>query len=230
MSELVSWSEFQHRFRWQQGEHVVLVAPTSAGKTTLLTHLMPYRGANLFFGTKVADPLYLYLIRKMGYTRVDRIADIRPWHNNRVLLWPHKGKDIPDTMRIQQETFREAINDIATHERPWTLWLDEAKYLAEQLRLSREITFAVEQFRTIKGTIICGAQRPAFLPQSVLSNASHVFLWKSTHREDAMKLADLGGVDAKEVRDEALTLGAHEWLYIHTRGTQSVTLRSQVER
>lgn len=229
-SQPVTFPEFRKQFRWKQGEHVVVVAPTEAGKTTLLTNLMPYRGANLFFGTKVADPLYRHMVRNMGYTRVDHMAEIRPWHNNKILLWPHKGKDIADTMLIQQQVFHEAINDIAMKEKPWTLWLDEAKYMAEQLRLGRDITFAVEQFRTIHGTIICGAQRPAYLPQSVLSNASHAFLWKTTHRDDAMKLADMGGIDAKEIRDEALTLGAHEWIYIHTRGTVATSLRSQVER
>lgn len=191
---------------------------------------MPYRGANLFFGTKLDDPLYHHLTRRMGYTRVDSMSEIRPWHNNRILLWPHQGKDISDTMRIQAEVFHEAINDIAMKGKPWTLWLDEAKYMAEQLHLSRDITFAVEQFRTIHGTIICGAQRPAWLPQSVLSNASHAFLWKTTHREDAAKLADMGGIDARAIRDEALTLGPHEFIYIHTRGTVAKTVRSQVER
>lgn len=232
--EPIDWQGFRKKFRWLQGEHLAVIAPTESGKTTLLVKLLPYRKANLFFGTKLKDPLYTYMIEKLGYTRVDSITEVRSWHTDsegrtRILLWPHKGKDIPDTMRIQAEAFREALNDIAMHERPWTLWLDEAKYMSEQLRLGKDISYCVEQFRTIKGTIICGAQRPAWIPPSVLANTKHAFIWKSTNRDDAQRLADMGGIDARAVRDELLTLDEYEWLYIYTRGTTSRVLRSKVE-
>jgi hypothetical protein len=62
----------------------------------------------------------------------------------------------------------------------------------------------------------------------VLANASHVFLWKSTNREDQIKLADIGGIDSKIVRDEARALGRHEFIYIKTRGVNSKMVISQV--
>jgi hypothetical protein len=40
----------------------------------------------------------------------------------------------------------------------------------------------------------------------------------------------VGGVDTKEIAKIAPTLGAHEFLYIHTRGTESEMIRSQVKR
>jgi hypothetical protein len=233
--EFTPYPEFKRRFNilWKQGEHIVVVGPTGVGKSTLIADLLPRRAANLFFGTKIKDPLYDTLMKR-GYHRVDSLKEVRPWYKNakgelKILLWPHKGKDISDTMRIQRETFAEAMNDIATHERPWTMTLDEAKYMAEQLRLSKEISYCVEQFRTIKGTIISGAQRPAWIPPSVMANASHAFLYKSTNRDDALKLADMGGIDAKAIRGELLKLGPFEWLYVHTRGTETEVMRSQVE-
>jgi len=230
MSETLDWPTVKTKLRWKQGEHVVAIAPTGAGKTTLFTELMPYRAANLFFGTKLADPMYNHMLRNMGYTRVEHMSEIRPWHKNKILLWPRKGKSIRETMQIQHDRFDEALNAIATDEQPWTLWLDEAKYAAENLGLKMPITYCVEQLRSIGGTVVCGAQRPAFVPQSVLSNASHAFLWKTTHRDDAIKLSDMGGIDARAIRDEALTLDAHEMLYIKTRGTQSQVIRTEVKK
>jgi hypothetical protein len=123
----------------------------------------------------------------------------------------------------------EALN-VIVQQKSWTVWLDEVKYIAQFLGLAGEVTYCLEQLRSINATIICGAQRPAWLPLSVLSNSSHVFIWKTTFTDDAKRLADIGGVDSKEVAALAKTLDRHEFLYIHTRGTEARILRSEVER
>ena len=104
------------------------------------------------------------------------------------------------------------------------------KYMAEHLKLTPQLTFILEQLRSINGTIIGGAQRPKWLPLSALANASHVFLWKSQLSDDAKRLADIGGIDYRKVIDEMYSLGSHEFLYIRTRGTDARILRSQVRR
>jgi len=227
MYEKIPWDEFKRRFRWKQGEHVTACAPTGSGKTTLFSELMPYRGYNIMFGTKKRDKTYDKIL-KAGFKRVQAIEEIKPWDRN-VLLWPKHTSDITETKAIQRNEFRKAMN-MVMNQGSWTLWADESKYMAEMLSLSKELTFMMEQLRSINATIICGAQRPAWLPRSVLANSSHVFLWKATDAEDAKRLADIGGIDKKAVLDEMKTLGKYEFLYIHTRGTDSKIYRSQVER
>ncbi len=222
----VPWRDFPRYFRWSQGEHIAIIAPTGAGKTTLERKLMPYRSHVIFFGTKIDDPVYRALIRD-GFKRIDDIDEIREW-DHKYLLWPKFKQTIPEFEWRQRQAFQKAMNTIAKQGR-WTLVIDEAKYIAEKLRLRQELTFAFEQLRSIKSTIIAGAQRPASIPISRLTNASHVFMWKSTHDDDAKRLADLGGVDSKMVAQIAKTLDPHEFLYIHTRGTQSRVIRSQVK-
>lgn len=223
---LISWADFRARFRWSQGEHVAAIAPTGAGKTTLFKSLIPYRKHNLFFGTKVDDSAYRDLIRKQGFRRVESIADARPWDNN-ILLWPKQRKNINETIFSQRAAFQDALNTVVK-QGAWAVWVDEAKYLSEFLHLKTELTFALEQLRSINATVISGAQRPSYIPPSVLSNSTHVFLWKTTHDEDAKRLADVGGIDSKVVAQAAKTLDRHEFIYIQSRGTQGQIFRTQI--
>lgn len=227
MVERVSWNDFKQQFRWKQGEHVAAIAPTGAGKTTLMSELMAYRRYNIMFGTKPADKMYDEILKK-GFRRIESIHDVKPW-DEKVLLWPYQRESIKATTMAQRDAFMDALN-IIVKQRSWTVWMDEVKYIAQFLGLSGEVTYCLEQLRSIDATIICGAQRPAWLPLSVLSNSSHVFIWKTTFNDDAKRLADIGGVDSKEVAALAKTLDKHEFLYIHTRGTEARILRSEVER
>ena len=225
MIERVAWSQFLDSFNWRQGEHVTAIAPPGAGKTTLFKAIMGYRSYNIIFGTKPADPLYNDLIAS-GFRRVENFSDIKSYDRN-ILLWPKYAGSIPAIMEKQRQVFKLALDSIVK-QGSWSVWLDESKYIAEMLGLRKEISFCVDQLRSNNSSIICGAQRPAWLPPSVLANATHVFLWKSTNREDQIKLADIGGIDAKLVRDEAKSLGKHEFIYVKTRGVNSNMVISQV--
>lgn len=228
LSERISWTDFQSRFRWSQGEHLTAIAPTGAGKTTLFKNLMPYRKYSIMLGTKPDDPLYRSIIKTHGYKRIESIHEVKPWMD-KILLWPKQRETIEKTMQAQQAAFRAALDVIVRHG-GWTVWVDECKYISEMLHLRTQLTYCLEQLRSINATVICGAQRPAWLPLSVLSSSSHAFLWKSVYRDDAKRLADIGGIDAKAISAELATLGAHEFLYVHTRGTDARVLRSQVGR
>lgn len=227
MIEPTPWDQFKAGFIWKQGEHLAAIAPTGAGKTTLFSELMPYRAWNIVFGTKPADDSYDKILRS-GYKRIESVREIRSFHQN-YMLWPKQRKTIPETMVAQRAAFREAM-DFIVQQKAWTVWVDESKYISEMLKLKTELTYMLEQLRSINATIICGAQRPAFLPLSVLSNSTHVFLWKTTNRDDAKKLADIGGIDHREIMQELQTLGRYEFLYIKTRGTEAEVIRTQVRR
>lgn len=224
--ESIDWQTFLQRFNWRQGEHVAAIAATGMGKTTLLAELLPLRKFNLFFGTKLDDPLYRQIIRSHGFVRLEDVSEIRRYHE-RILLWPRAAKKIPATYQRQKQVFTDAL-DMVANEGGWSVWLDECKYLAEQLGLTKRLTYCLEQLRSVNGTIISGAQRPVWLPRSVLSNATHVFLWRSNSREDAGRLADIGGVDARIVSREAKQLAPHEFIYVNAR--TGTLFKSQVKK
>jgi len=225
--DFTPWEQVITGLRWNQGEHLTIIAPTGGGKTTLLRQLVNRRKANIFFGTKVKDVQYNRLINKHKFRRIESIKEIRPWDTN-VLLWPRYRGSIPELVLRQRQAFAEALDVIAA-QGGWSLWVDEAKYLSEFLKLRNELTFCLEQLRSLKGTVISGAQRPVFLPGSVLSNSTHVFIAKTTNIDDAKRLADLGGIDTKAVKDEALTLDEFEFLYIRTRGVNAQVIKTKVK-
>ena len=77
----VPWHEFERHFKWRQGEHVTVIAPTGWGKTTLELAIIDRRKYSIFFATKRDDPLYHKLIRQHGFERVERFEDVSPWQN-----------------------------------------------------------------------------------------------------------------------------------------------------
>lgn len=226
--EKVDWDEFTRRFRWEQGEHLAAIAPTGGGKTTVFSELMPYRRYSIMLGTKPDDDLYRQIIRRHGFRRVETLAEARSY-DERILVWPQQQKLIKDTVLRQQAAFKETLNAIAV-QKAWTVWVDEAKYISEYLHLRGELTYMLEQMRSVKSTIICGAQRPVSLPTATLANSTHVFLAKSNRREDAKILADVGGIDSRLVAETAKELERFEFIYIHTRGTESRAIRTRVAR
>lgn len=221
----VKWGQFLQQFCWHQGEHLAAIAPTGGGKTTLFAALLPLRRYNIFIGSKLDDKLYRQIMRR-GFERIESISEVRPWHDN-YLLWPKPAKRIAETYSIQRQVFSDALDKIV-RQGAWSLWFDECKYLAEQLKLNKELTFCLEQMRSINGTTISGAQRPVWLPRSVLSNSTHVFLWRTNDREDARRLSDIGGVDASYIAKQAKQLAPHEFIYINAR--QGDMIKSQVGR
>ena len=228
MIERVPWEEFKRRFSWRQGEQVEIIGPTGSGKTPIIDAIKGFRTYNIFFGTKKSDPLYNRLIRE-GYRHIQDIREIKSYDSNNFILWPDFPGNIDDHVEVQRDTFKRALNRIV-HEGGWTLTVDEAKYLSEFLGLSKQLSYCVDQLRSNNCSVVCAAQRPAWLPQSVLANATHVFLFKSTNRDDQIRLADVGGLDAAVVRDVARGLGDHEFIYVKTRGVNSNMVISQVKR
>ena len=68
-------------------------------------------------------------------------------------------------------------------------------------------------------SVVSLAQRPAWVPLSVLSNVSHAYIGRSRLANDAKRLADLGSVDPKELAQVMQALPTkHDFVYTPTQG------------
>ena len=219
----VAWSEFQRKFNWRQGEHLIAVAPTKGGKTTLLSRVLPRRDYVVVFVTKAFDPSFSK--HYQGYKRVQNWDEVGPL-DRRILLWPSPERTIRDFAAKQRRVFADALNRIFI-ERGWTVVIDEQHYCCTTLGLAPEIAMFLHQGRSSGLTVVNGIQRPAHVPVVSYSGSQHAFIWKTTDKKDAARLAALGGVNDKELAMNALGLRDHEFIYVDT--VDGNPIRSKVE-
>jgi hypothetical protein len=105
----LNWADFLDRFRWEQGEHVTLIARTKGGKTTLARELLRTQPYAAFLATKPEgqDPAVEEL-RRDGYVTVrDWMVVSDPELTPRVVLEPGLPNG-EDSLPQQSDVFRNA--------------------------------------------------------------------------------------------------------------------------
>jgi hypothetical protein len=85
----------------------------------------------------------------------------------------------------------------------------------------------LQQGRSSGLSIVNGTQRPAWVPVVTYSSATHSMIWRTTHRDDLKRIAELGGVEMRDLQRNLLTLDKHDFIYVNTRKGDIV--RSQVQ-
>lgn len=210
------------RTGWRQGEHVVLVGPTGAGKTEVVTHIQGVRGHTMFLATKREDPT-VDLLEDQGYRRMDYPQNWAP----RVIIEPPFPRDVRAMMGAQAEVFRRALLEAYQATR-WCVILDEVRYLTQTLRLGPEVVTLLLQGRSLKISVVCCTQRPRWAPQEVYDQATHAFFWQATDLEDVRRLVDLGGhVDRPLLLQTVQQLDRHDFVYVNTRTGHMVRSNSR---
>ena len=212
-------NDFIRKFRWSQGEHLTVVAPTGRGKTTLLSRLLPMRRNVVIFGTKFMDPTFKEFKGYEVYREWPKRGDV-PSHHRRIVLWPEYKGTLAESKKNQQRVFEHALNRIFV-DHGWTVVFDEEHYLSKDLGFGDEIATYLHQGRSSGLTVVTGTQRPAWVPVVTYSASTHAFLWKNTHAEDMKRLANLGGIDAKELAHNMLRLGKYDFIYVNTAETMA---------
>lgn len=210
----LKWKLFYDGFSksWSQGEHVSLIGPTGQGKTTLALELLPIRQYVVALGTKPKDPTLTKLIREQGYTRIQAWGDRKL--QKRLLLWPRMGheRDIAN----QRKQFTIALNEMYREGR-WSIYIDEARYMAEMLKMQTMLKLLWTQGRSSKLTIIAGAQRPAFVPPEIYDQSTHLFFWGDNDDINLKRIGGIGYLNSKMIRELVAGLNRYQVLYINSR-------------
>lgn len=221
------WDEVYAYLRqhFKQGDHTTIIGPTGAGKTHIALEIAELRTYVLFIACKPRDPLIAEL-RAKGYHQTSKMevpyVDGKPVYK-RVVYWPRfSEKETKGDQQVEQELQSKAVRKAFAYARTngsWALVIDEGTWVCRDLKLQRTADSMWFQGRTLNVSVIMCAQRPAWVGQYALSQADHLFLFQTAHREDAKSLRDIAGVDGDTVRAVVAQLDAknHECLYIATR-------------
>lgn len=222
----ISWDNVRSTIgqNWRQGEHVSIIGPTGCGKTTLESRMLDVRDSVVVFVTKIHDNT----IAKdfPGYERIEKWPPPKAWMN-KVLLWPKPDGTIRETYQKQRNIFKHALDSIF-RELNWCVVFDEQHYMCKQLGLDVENAMLLQQGRSSGLSVVNGTQRPSWVPVVTYSSATHAMIWRTTYRDDLRRLAELGGVNMRELQSNLLTLDKHSFVYVNTR--KGDIMRSRVER
>lgn len=241
--EELTWSEFKHAFKWNQGEHVTLIGHTGSGKTELLLRLLPRRSNIVVFGTKGRDETMDQLLtnppgsvtkrEREGYKRIKSWASMPQtdigYVHKRVILWPDiTGIEAEDRQRLKA-VFLNAMSSIY-RAGGWCLAVDEISFMSDMLRLDGELKFMLQQGRSSGMSLIGGTQRPAYIPLAFYQSATHLFLWRENDTTNLKRLAEISGHVNKraiiravqELKGPSEDDPTRETLYVNTRTGQVI--------
>jgi hypothetical protein len=232
VAPFVRWDRFQTDFVWVQGEHLTTIGPTGSGKTVLNRELLKRRDLVVVLGVKNRDAELYGPFQKMGY-HLQHTFDPQPPADaaeHLVLFVPRAdGKHGQDARQVRTRRFRNALNGVMDVGY-WCVYIDDAQYTADQLRLKVEMEEIWILGRSEKVTMAASSQEPVDIPVMAYGQATHLFLFKNTDRRRAQRMAELTGVNREATEHIIMALDDHEFLYVNRSSGRMVRSKVLLKR
>lgn len=224
----VEWDDFVTQFTlgdlaWLQGEHVSLIGPTGAGKTTLAYFILPMRQYSVVMATKPKSPSLSRFGRDHGYKVLKEWENLSPTRVPKRIIWPNMRSltDLPNQVRVIGDTFSNIFM-----EGGWSLYIDELRYVTTELGFKRWVNLYLLQGRELGISLVVSSQRPAWIPLEVFDQATHLFFWNDRDDRNLSRIAGISSMDTYLIRDTIVNLERHQFLYINTRTGSMVISKS----
>lgn len=202
---------------WTPGEHYATVAPTGAGKTTFNCGIIEHcRQFSLGFDLKGGDST----LRGSGWTRLPKwppsIEDYRAMEKGearRFIVGP-VCRTIPERRQLAR-IFEEALEG-AFADRGWTIYVDELQLFADKRfgNLSALIEEYLIAARDAGMSTVTAFQRPSNVPRAASEMATWIATAYTRDRDTVMRLSEMFGRPAAEVRGALRGLDPYTWLIV----------------
>jgi hypothetical protein len=204
-----TYNQFLKNFKssWRQGEHLGIIGPTGCGKTYLAADLLEIRGYVVIITTKKHDKT---LERYQGYKKIKKwVNDIR---ESRVMLRPI-SRELAKSAFIARNEIYSALSD-GYIVGGWTFYIDDAFFVSDTLKLKDLLKMMYTQSRSNNVTLVSSLQRPSWIPIEILSQSTHVIVFKINDEKDLDRVSEATGMDRKRMRELKNSLDDYDFLYI----------------
>lgn len=224
LSELdpLAWDDFRRWFRdaWEPGQHVAVIAPTGAGKTTLIGGLLDLRRYVLALDAKGGDST----LNALGYERLSRWPGVRSMARrvddnddhgrpSRFIVGPvvHTERD----RAALRETCRQALTD-AFDMGGWTVVADELQVLTDPrlMGLREHADNLLIAARAKAVSFVSAYQSPRYVTPAAAQQASWVAVAYTRDKEVVGQLADVLGRPRAEIRGAMDGLADFAWMVV----------------
>jgi len=238
--EPLDWStEFLPWFgdAWKPGQHVALIAPTGAGKTTFAAGLLELRKYVLALDAKGGDST----LDAMNFTRLEKWPGTksmtRKVEDNEKNNLPSRfviGNKARSTNEIDQltETLQKTLSD--TYEMGgWTVYADELMILTDprQFNLRKEVDRLLIAARDLGVSFVSSYQVPKWVTPQAGNQATWVAVSYTRDVDVVNRLAEILGRPKNEIRGAINGLEQYSWLIVgrNPREPIRVTIPDYVE-
>ncbi len=215
---------------YKPGEHVSLIGPTEAGKTTLGYQLLDVTTTPQLPGVvlvmKPKDATADEWSKRMGYETIRKWPPLRgnPFSTRKPrgwTLWPRHDfdaqKGIANTVWEQYRQFNAAFADVYRKGKK-ILFADELAAVCDELGMRAQVLNMYSRGRSQEAGIWGATQRPVDIPRIAYSSAHHLFLAHDPDEADRKRFAEIGGgIDPKLVEAITMELPQYWWLYLRRK-------------
>lgn len=208
----LAWNDFLPWFQWNQGEHIAMIGPTGAGKTTLALAVLPLRKYITVLATKPNDSTLKEFGHSNGFEKFPTWPEATPELSPRRIIWPD-AKSLYSAAS-QQKQFKLALEKIY-REGGWCVYVDELWFVIHHLRLELEIRTYLQQSRSNYISLVCATQRPSRVPLEIYDQSTHLFFWRDNDERNLQRISGISWLSGSYVRALVANLEPHEVLYIH---------------
>lgn len=217
------------RWHYRAGEHVTFIAPTGAGKTTLMYQLLEVTAHEdlpaVVLVMKPRDTTARDFTKRNGYRRVTTWPPApsiwQPGKRAGYTLWPrHQMYDPRSTREHQARVFGYAMLDCYAKGSK-IIAADELYSLDNELDLGEELVCVWTKGRSMDCGLWGATQKPSHVPLWAYSQATHLFLSYDPDKRARDRFREIGGMDPKLVEAGVDRLDEFEWVYVHRKGRSS---------